>query len=246
MNALQVTKSLKYLDRMLSSTDDGVHVVMTHNGVKVEGRAVARIEDTLVVYPTGEDQRRTGYAVNWISDISFLVDAEDLEAILEVGILMAGDWLEKTWRADEILEEDVESLDAFLLRKNVSDIASGKSLHGGNKHSSEDPNGHLIDLFHMTDQQTADAIHETAQMHSRKHTFEMLCSTHYDGDLEDSGDVQIHIRIPRTWIDRGWARVTDEFALRNGEREIHYLINVNRLRREHLVNNETDGSQEVR
>jgi hypothetical protein len=96
----------------------------------------------------------------------------------------------------------------------------------------------LLDLYHRTSLAAAGEVARTGAMQSLENTQEAFFSTHPDGHVSGYGDALIHIQIPVDWLERGWARIDDEFELDDGEWETHYAIRVDRLRPQHFVGNQ--------
>lgn len=103
-----------------------------------------------------------------------------------------------------------------------------------------------LDLFHRTTPAVAAAIRKSGAMTSKENTAEAFFSTHAGGHIAGYGEALVHIRIPIEWVERGWARLDDEFELDDGEYEEHYAIDVVRLRPEHFVADGSDQSHQER
>lgn len=97
------------------------------------------------------------------------------------------------------------------------------------------PEPEFLDLYHRTSPEAAAEILRTGSMLSRENTEEAFFSTHAGHAIAGYGDALVRVRIPADWVDRGWARLDDEFELEDGSYESHYAIRVARLRREHFV-----------
>lgn len=96
--------------------------------------------------------------------------------------------------------------------------------------------GAYLDLYHRTTAEAALEILASGSMRSREASQDAFFSTHADSpSMLGYGPVTVHVRVPAEWIDRHWVVLEDEFELDDGSWEEHYVVNVTRLHREHLI-----------